>query len=178
MSSIDRSGGAVDARELWSPVFRASLLRRARSLERDFERAEDLVQETMLRALRTPGLEPGEMARRWCFVVLRNTFLSRKRKEAVEGRASTRLRVELDASTDPVAPEGAALQGALDSLPREFREVLALVELAGCSYVEAAKHLDVPLGTVMSRLHRAKLRLRQALVDPIASSEGPCDAGR
>ncbi len=171
MTPCERSRDASQLPEFFSQDFRATLLRRARFLERDVERAADLVQETMLRALRHTGLDPGEGARRWFYVVLRNTFLSRKRRERVDAGARDRLEHEGRVSLAPAAPESEPFHEALGALGVEFREVLALVELDGCSYAEAAEILKIPVGTVMSRLYRAKKRLRHALADPV--SEAP-----
>jgi len=127
--------------------------------------AEDLVQDACVRVLTKPRLvsddDLGYLLR-----VLRNTFISNRRTAA--RRPATAMapedleRFEANAATDPErAFEARALYGRIAELPEHQRDVLVAVDLLGLSYKDAADRLDVPTGTVMSRLYRA----RQALVD-------------
>lgn len=139
--------------------------------------AQDLVQDTMLRALRGwGGFRPGSNARAWLVTILRNTFINdyrRRRREPVT--------VELDDASphaiyDAVAdadPEGTffarivdeRVLAAVDALPAEFREVLVLSDMEGLGYAEIAAALDIPLGTLKSRLFRARRLLQRRLYD-------------
>jgi RNA polymerase sigma-70 factor (ECF subfamily) len=147
------------------------LLRVARSLTRNLHDAEDLVQETMLRAYRSIDRFDGRHPRAWLLTILRNAEANRHRRRRPQLLTEHQARLP-----DPVADGGdsaetaalhgtfdAALEHALDELPPDFREVVDLVDLAGLSYAEAAEVAGIPEGTVMSRLHRARRRLRGRL---------------
>ncbi|HXE57127.1 MAG TPA: sigma-70 family RNA polymerase sigma factor [Gemmatimonadales bacterium] len=153
------------------------LYRVALRLTRDPARAEDLVQETMLRAFRAwDRFTPGTNARAWLFAILRNGFINEYRRMRREPRM-----VELDAAEpgsihDAVAdtdPEGRFFSrivdeqvlAALDDLPPDFREVVVLSDVEGLPYAEIAELLGVPVGTVKSRLFRARRLLQRALYD-------------
>jgi RNA polymerase sigma-70 factor (ECF subfamily) len=143
--------------------------------------AEDLVQETFARALERFGqLRDPEKARGWLYAILRNAYLQRCRDERV-GRE-----VPLDAAGDlPGPPEGPLpeveperLQQALNELPEPFRTPVILFYFEDFSYRDIAEHLDVPVGTVMSRLARAKAHLRQRLVPlPVSAGRGRLNDG-
>jgi RNA polymerase sigma-70 factor (ECF subfamily) len=143
----------------------------ARYLTRDLHDAEDVVQEAYLRALRYFGGYRGGDARAWMLAIVRNTFHTWRRRERRE------MTQEFDEEQHSDAIEGAhpgalldaaldreSLERALDRLPTEFREVLVLRELEGMSYKEIGTVVGVPEGTVMSRLSRARERLRRALL--------------
>lgn len=160
------------------------LARFARALARDADDADDLVQETMLQAYRGyHTFHPGAEARRWLFTICRHAFL---RQRARAGRT-----VAWDAGADAVDAEGETLAAVRDhaaarrdgiddlfdridvapaidravaALPEPFRLAVALVDLAGLAYEEAAAALDVPVGTVRSRLFRARRLLQRALL--------------
>ena len=143
----------------------------ARWLTGDGHDAEDVVQEAFLRAYRSFDSFRGEDGRAWLLAVVRNTgYTWLKRNRGHEPAASFDEEIHV---TDSEAwnPERLALQSAareelraaLDKLPVEFREVIVLRELEGLSYKEIAAVADIPLGTVMSRLTRARTRLQQAL---------------
>jgi RNA polymerase sigma-70 factor (ECF subfamily) len=152
-----------------------ALYRVALRLTGDPVRAEDLVQDTMLKAYRSwRQYRPGTNAKGWLLTILRNTFINdyRRRKlepvpmdlEAAEPHAVFRDVAEAD-------PEGAFFDRivdakvieAIDALPTDFREVLVLSDMEGLSYAEIAEALDVPVGTVKSRLFRARRQLQAAL---------------
>ena len=143
----------------------------ARWLTRSDHDAEDVVQEAYLRAFRFFGGFRGGDAKAWLLTIVRNTSYSAWRRV---GEAGTT--VPLDEDTPEVedgalGPEDLLLQKAsgqevreaLDALPVEFREVVVLRELEGLSYKEMAEVTQLPIGTVMSRLARARARLRRGL---------------
>jgi RNA polymerase sigma-70 factor (ECF subfamily) len=141
-----------------------SLRRYARGLAGDRAQADDLVQDTLERALRHRGQRRGE-ARAWLFGIMHNLVIDhwRRRRHAHEDAAGD------DLPETPVAPAQAErlelrdLERALQRLPDEQREVLLLVAVEGFSYAQVAAAVRVPVGTVMSRLSRARERLRADL---------------
>jgi RNA polymerase sigma-70 factor, ECF subfamily len=149
------------------------LYRVARSLTRRGPDAEDLVQETMLRAYRSIDRFDGRHPRAWLLTILRNAHINsirRKRPELLDRPGEAEDRSMAMADGDP-GPEQVALDRRFDhevekaylALPDNFREVMDLVDIAGLSYQEAAAVLAVPEGTVMSRLHRGRKRVREQL---------------
>jgi RNA polymerase sigma-70 factor (ECF subfamily) len=129
--------------------------------------AEDLVQETMLRAHRAfDRYQTGTNARAWLF-----TILHRLRTDALRRRGRRPETVELIDDGPPVPPvhEAALASGheeitrALDGLPESFRSAVVLRDIEEYSYAEIAQMLGIPVGTVMSRIHRGRALLRQAL---------------
>lgn len=151
------------------------LRRRALRLTRSRARAEDLVQDAALRALRFEGrFVPGSSARAWLLKILDNTFLSERRRALLEQRVLLRAALEpgpwSSASSVEMSPGlTRGTERALDELGAPFAEVVRLVDAEGQSYAEASEALGVPLGTVMSRLFRARGRLRQTLGGPLSS---------
>lgn len=142
----------------------AALLRVARRLTLDQALAEDLVQETMLLAWRGfHGFEPGTNARAWLFKILMNTF----RGEARKARRELPGLGVVPAYVVPAHQEAAEIAEAVDALPVEQRTVLLLCVVEGFTSRETAGILDVPMGTVMSRLSRAREELRRSLA-PLA----------
>lgn len=147
------------------------LYRVARSRSVHAAEAEDLVQDTLLRAYKAVDRFDGRYPRAWLLTILRNTQINRARKrtpELLNDPDLTLGRVEADPQTAP-EPQvvdivfEAELDDALNSLPVKFREVVDLVDIGGASYHEAAQVLGLPVGTVMSRLHRARKRMRDQL---------------
>jgi len=142
----------------------------ARWLTRNDADAEDVVQEAYLRALKSFGGFHGSDGRPWLLTIVRHTcytWLKRNRSpEFAEFDEAIYLR-ETDAP-DPEASlimssEKRAVREALERLPVEFREVMVMRELEGLSYREIAAIAEIPVGTVMSRLARARKRLQAAL---------------
>ena len=144
----------------------------ARWLLRDRTEAEDAAQESMLRGLRFFRGYQGGDARAWLLRIVRNTCYDRLQKHGPEDSAT-----EFDEELHPQAdwtPEALAIAGddrdrlmrALESLPARFREVLVLREFEECSYKEIATITELPIGTVMSSLARAREKLKSALVAP------------
>jgi RNA polymerase sigma-70 factor, ECF subfamily len=149
------------------------LLRVARRLTRDASEAEDLLQDTLVRAYRGFARFDGRHPRAWLLTILRNTHRNRLRKRrpdlledevaqrvparGEDGREDGTAERALHEEFDPIVRE------ALASLSANHRAVIALVDLDGLTYQEAADVLDVPVGTVMSRLHRARGKVRAKL---------------
>jgi RNA polymerase sigma-70 factor (ECF subfamily) len=165
-----------EALDLADQVYRV-----ARRLVGSREEAEELVQETYIRAFRSwSSFTPGTNLRAWLFRILTNLNLDRGRKiqrtpdlqpleegdyflanrlAAVEGeRALDQERVVEKLSQDNVVE-------ALSEVPHDFRDVVVLVDIGDFSYADAAQILDVPIGTVMSRLHRGRRILKQKLAE-------------
>ncbi len=155
------------------PLF-DSLYNFAHWLTQNRDEAEDLVQETYAKALKGFGsFQPGTNFRAWIFRILRNTFLTSR-----TGLAATRT-VPLESEDEPEqtvavsreTPESILLeqagqqqvQAAFEQVPVIYREVLLLCDVEEMSYQEIADTLSVPIGTVMSRLYRARKALRAAL---------------
>ncbi|WP_028312154.1 RNA polymerase sigma factor [Derxia gummosa] len=158
----------------WLPRLR----RYARALARSREDADDLVQDTLERAWARPALWAGVAdMRAWLFGIMHNVNADRLRRPGLD---------LVDAGDTPpepaVAPDAPGrlalrdMQAALDRLPPEQREVLLLVTLEELSYAETARALDLPIGTVMSRLSRARERLRQLLDEPAPARPARAEA--
>jgi RNA polymerase sigma-70 factor (ECF subfamily) len=139
-----------------------ALRRFARALARDSEAADDLVQDTMVRALRGEHLFHGGDLRTWLFTILLN--LDRNRRRGLARRPVLATIEDVDPPGEPGADGSRPdIERGLALLPQEQREVLLLVTLEGLSYREAAEVQGVPIGTVMSRLSRARAGLRSHL---------------
>ena len=139
------------------------LRRYAWALLRDCEAADDLVQDTLERAISRWNQRRDGDLRAWLFAIQRNLFINGLRRRKARG---TRVGEEAlnDVPAPGMSPESHAglrdvLKG-LDALPEEQRSILLLVGVEDLSYEQAAQVLDIPLGTVMSRLSRARARLR------------------
>ena len=130
--------------------------------------AEDLTQQVFLTAQRNiGGLRSLVAAESWLFSILRNSFLRERQRKRPLLAADLDIHVDL-IPADPPAEEidQARLQAALDRLPDHFRLVVVMFYFQGCSYREIAEELDMPIGTVMSRLSRAKDCLRSLWLEP------------
>ena len=143
----------------------------ARFLMGNDQNAEDVVQEASLRAFRFFESFRGENSRAWFLSIVRNTsYTALKRHRSDE--ANVVVDEELHASQTPPMDAGVALdraqdrqtvRAAIEQLPPEFREAITLRELEGCSYKEIADVAGIPVGTVMSRLARARRQLQLIL---------------
>ncbi len=155
-----------------------TLYRGALRLTRDPDRAQDLVQDTYVRALRYQhSYQPGTNMRAWLFAIMRNLFWDRFRGgrpedlslDAENGDFALydRLKDESAKPEEQVLDHIAASEvvSAVEKLPPLHREVVLLVDVEGFSYKDAAEVLGVPIGTVMSRLHRARQQLQKQLYD-------------
>ena len=137
-----------------------ALRRFARALTRDTEIADDLVQDTLVRALRSEHLFHGGEVRTWMYTILAN--LNRNRLRSLARRPVMVPVDDGDAAVD--APEGGRdIERGLATLVDEQRDALLLVVLEGLSYREVAEIQGVPIGTVMSRLARARHQLKTFL---------------
>jgi RNA polymerase sigma-70 factor, ECF subfamily len=141
--------------------------------------AEDLVQETFLRAYRGfAGFQEGTNLKAWLYRILTNTFINSYRKKQREPKTVPDDNVEdwylydrLAAQSSEASAETTVLEtmpdedvkAALDALPEAFRMAVLLADVEGFSYKEIASILDIPIGTVMSRLHRGRRALEKAL---------------
>jgi RNA polymerase sigma-70 factor, ECF subfamily len=168
----DEYSSAGSFEELAMPLF-AKLYNFAHWLTQDRTEAEDLVQETYMKALKGfASFQPGTNFRAWMYKILRNTFLTSRTG------LKTSMTVPLDDEEDPVAepattetPESVllarvdrqAIENALEGLPVRFREIILLCDLEEMSYQEIADTLAIPIGTVMSRLSRARKAMRELL---------------
>jgi RNA polymerase sigma-70 factor (ECF subfamily) len=141
----------------------------ARWLCRNPDDAQDVVQESFLRAVRYGGQRPTESARAWLLQIVRNTchtWLARNRTKVAPAEALDEAAAPESAAPDLTAErrqDAAAVRGAIALLPDEFREVIVLREIEGLAYKEIAAIVSVPVGTVMSRLSRARERLKELL---------------
>jgi RNA polymerase sigma-70 factor (ECF subfamily) len=176
----DRVRFEEEALELADQVYRV-----ARRLVGSREEAEDLVQETYARAFRSwRSFTPGTNLRAWLFRILTNLNVDRGRRiqrspdlqpleegdyylanklAAAEGEQA----LDQDRVVERLSQDG--IVNALAEVPHDFRDVIVLVDIGEFSYAEAAQILDVPIGTVMSRLHRGRRILKQKLAEETLS---------
>jgi RNA polymerase sigma-70 factor, ECF subfamily len=177
----DRVRFEEEALELADQVYRV-----ARRLVSTREEAEDLMQETYARAFRAwRSFQPGTNLRAWLLRILTNLNIDRGRRQQRSpdlqpleegdyylynrleeaGRESNvdQERVEERLSQDDIV-------SALSAVPHDFRDVIVLVDIGDFSYAEAAQILDIPIGTVMSRLHRGRRVLKRELADQAVSA--------
>lgn len=147
-----------------------ALRRYARALTRDDGDAEDLVHDALVRAYERRGtFAPGRDLKRWLLSIVHNAFIDRGRVRAAETRRLAELAAPVEIAADPAQEHHlrlAEVRRAFMELPEEQRAALHLVAVEGMSYAEAAAALDVPVGTVMSRISRAREALR-ALDDAV-----------
>jgi RNA polymerase sigma-70 factor, ECF subfamily len=177
----DRVRFEEEALELSDQVYQV-----ARRLSGSREEAEDLVQETYARAFRAwRSFEPGTNLRAWLFRILTNLNIDRGRK--VQRSPDTQpleendyfLYNKLEETTGDGNPDERKVVDrlsqndavtALADLPHDFRDVVLLVDLADFTYSDAAQILDIPIGTVMSRLHRGRRMLKGSLAESVEES--------
>src|SRR3954464_904447 len=178
----DRVRFEEDALALSDQVFRV-----ARHLSGSREEAEDLVQETYARAFRSwRSFQPGTNLRAWLLRILTNLNIDRGRRNqrapqttpleandyylydklaASDGAPSDEERVVERLSQDDIV-------SALSAVPHDFRDAIVLVDIGDFSYQDAAQILDIPIGTVMSRLHRGRRILKRELADRAVTDGG------
>ena len=178
----DRVRFEEEALELADQVYNV-----ARRLVSSREEAEDLMQETYARAFRNwQSFEPGTNLRAWLLRILTNLNIDRGRRAQrtpamqplEEGDYFLYNRLEA-AAGEPGAAEERVLSrlsqnhvvDALADLPHDFRDVVVLVDIGEFSYAESAQILDIPIGTVMSRLHRGRRMLKKELADVAVEAE-------
>lgn len=154
-----------------------ALRRYALVLTRDAGQVEDLVQESLARALAAShGWRPGSDLRAWLLSITHNTFISGWRRDQVARTGLERVADTLPRPSQPVLPdlrvEARQVVDRLLSLPDGMREILLLAVVEEMSYREIADMLNIPLGTVMSRLARARIALRARVEDgPVTPQE-------
>jgi RNA polymerase sigma-70 factor, ECF subfamily len=183
----DESPARQGFEELAMPLLPA-LYNLARWLTRDAAEAEDIVQETLLKALRGfSGFAQGTNFKAWIFRILRNTYLSSR--SGLTAMRTVALDEELDEGTAARVPEGAidretpelnlmrladraALEDAMQQLTPPLLEVILLCDVEEMKYREIAAVLEIPLGTVMSRIARARAALRMNLEAHRSSAKG------
>ena len=176
VSSSQNNQPLAGFEDLAMPLF-DSLYNFARWLARDSNDAEDLVQETYLKALRSfASFQSGTNFRAWMFRILKNTFLSSC--STLERRMTVAMDSEEDGpelAVENQTPEtilmnrssSQQVQRAIDDLPVHYRETLLLCEVEEMSYQEIGEILSIPIGTVMSRLARARKAVRESVLsDP------------
>jgi RNA polymerase sigma-70 factor, ECF subfamily len=158
--------------ELAMPLF-AKLYNFAQWLTQDRAAAEDLVQETYMKALKGfSSFQQGTNFRAWMYKILRNTFLTSK--TGLKVTMTVTLDDEENAVPEPATAETpesillastdrASIEAALEELPVKFREIILLCDVEEMSYQEIAETLAIPIGTVMSRLSRARKAMRESL---------------
>ena len=141
-----------------------SLRRYALALARNRDDAEDLVQETLVRAISgSRTFRPNGDLRSWLFGILHNVHVNGVRREQVRARGASAIEAMAYGQLPPNQPDHVELTRTIEAfstLPDEQRRVLTLVAVEGMSYQEAARQLDIPLGTLMSRLARGREALR------------------
>ena len=154
-------------------------------LTRNHAEAEDLVQETYVRALPAMGrLRTDSNTKGWLFTILRNVWLNQLRKwrngpqmiemEGDDGIANSIVEPSKDSHDLYVSKlEAEQVRAAIEELPADFREIILLREYEDLSYQEIANVLDCPVGTVMSRLGRARAKLRVLLSTTLKRSDHP-----
>lgn len=157
------------------------LRRFAYALAGDSVRGDDLVQEGCARAFASlSSFQPGTRLDAWMYRIIRNVWLNTIRASRARGEV-----VDLDDTPEPAGEDGRDVTEsrltlnrvlhAMGKLPREQQELITLVCIEGVSYQEAAKILDIPLGTVTSRLARGRRALYAMAVEGTATSEGEHD---
>ncbi|MBD3181850.1 sigma-70 family RNA polymerase sigma factor [Candidatus Poribacteria bacterium] len=152
-----------------------SLYSAALRMTRDGNEAEDLVQDAYLRAYRFfDKFEKGTNFKAWLFKILKNIYINKYRKRSKMPQMVEVSDVEVVGElSDTYTPENEIfdklldddLTSAIEDLPEEFRFAIILSDVEGLSYKEIANVLDIPIGTVMSRLHRGRKLLRESLKD-------------
>jgi RNA polymerase sigma-70 factor (ECF subfamily) len=143
----------------------------ARWLLRNEQDAQDVVQEAYLRAFRSFGGFHGSNGRAWLLTIVRNTSYTLLKKNHAVDLSTTfdeEVHVSVDESVSPAtilerSEDAELIREAMDELPAEFREILALRHQEGLSYKEIADIAQIPSGTVMSRLARARAKLKECL---------------
>jgi len=151
----------------------------ARWLTKSDADAEDVVQDAYVRALRFFSSLRGDDARSWLFTIVRNTWYGRFTRATGPNQPTVYDDMKHDRPDDGLDPEALVMQQqavervqrAVQELPTDFREMIVLRELEGLSYKQIAVVVGIPIGTVMSRLARARERL-QAILRPSAPPRG------
>lgn len=182
LANSDASYNDIERTDIFNREFMPhinSMYNFAFRLTMDEDDANDLVQDTYLKAFRfISSFEQGTNAKAWLFRILKNSFINDYRKRSkepskvdyqeVETTYNSEDAAEVDRTTDLRIESvqdmiGDEVANALNSLPVDFRTVIILCDIEGFTYEEMAKILDIPIGTVRSRLHRARNLLKDKL---------------
>lgn len=151
----------------------------ARTFCREPDKADDLVQETLTRGLSSiHQFRPGTSMKSWLFTIMRNAFYTRVKIETREAPGATDC-ASLRPATDPTqewSARGREIAQAIQRLPQQQREVLVLIGVLGVSYTEAAGICGCAMGTIKSRLNRARLKLLDELGEASPDSSLEHDA--
>ncbi|MGE0641765.1 MAG: sigma-70 family RNA polymerase sigma factor [Thermoanaerobaculia bacterium] len=183
MAKVSEPGPAVERADFETAAmpFLDSLYNTAYRLARNAQDAEDLVQETFLKGYRSYAqFTPGTNLKAWLFKILKNTFINQYRKRQSAPAESDFAAIEesfeseiADGAAGQIKnPEEEALerafdenvQRALDGLPPDYRMAVLLADIEGFSYREVAEILEIPVGTVMSRLYRGRKLLEETML--------------
>ena len=194
MGSLDAMADQASFAELAMP-YMSALYSAALRMTRNPSDAEDLVQETYLRAYRGfGGFKEGTNLKAWLYKILTNTYINSYRAKKRRPEQTELDDVEdfylykrlggleaVDADRSPEAEvldsiPDEAVKRALEDLPEQFRMAVLLADVEGFSYKEIAEIMDVPIGTVMSRLHRGRKQLQKRLWD-LAEERGLVPSG-
>lgn len=158
-----------EAFDRWVLPELGTMFRVAVAITRDHAEAEDLVQDSLVRAYRALDRFDGANPRAWLLTIVRNTHINRNRRrrpellhepERIDQRAPTASGADVEALA---AIFDARVEAALRDLPEGQQAVIELVDVAGLSYQQAADALGLPTGTVMSRLHRGRKQIKKKL---------------
>jgi RNA polymerase sigma-70 factor (ECF subfamily) len=156
------------------------LFRLAMWMERDRQEAEDLVQETLMQALRSfDRFTPGTNCRAWLITILHNIRGNRRRarvrRQAVEAHADWSIETVAFVPPVPAHITDEDILAALKGIPEPYQDIILLCDVEELSYKEIAAALEIPVGTVMSRLHRGRAQLRKVLT--ASGVLAPCASG-
>jgi RNA polymerase sigma-70 factor (ECF subfamily) len=189
-SSDARTTLSPDEFETMTAALARPLMAAALRLTRRRADAEDLVQETLFRAVRSlRTFERGTRFNAWIFRILRNAYINRGKHEA-GAPVAVDMTESGAAAPSPVVPElrdveeldriadehfDERVKAAVDRLPEPYRVAMVLFALGGLSYQEVADAIEAPIGTVMSRLHRARAQLKADLIDYARSERRPTE---
>jgi len=159
----------------------AAMRRYARALARHDQDADDIVQDALVRAIEREGsFDPARARRPWLMAIVHNVFVTRKRREAAEARRDMRFAETLLSRVDPEQEQMTRLSEvarAFAALPDSQRATMHLIAVEGMNYQEAADVLGVPIGTIMSRLSRARTAMRRRDASPQLRIVGGRDDG-
>ncbi len=186
MSTASGPTASQAAFESLALQYLSDLMGSALRMTRNWEDAQDLTQDTLVRAFRGfAGFQPGTNFKAWVFRIMVNTYINSQRRTARRPRTVSWEDVPGESEVggfDPLAedsrPEGTtlaalpdeALQRALDNLPDEFRTPVLLCDVEDVPYKDIARLLGIPLGTVRSRIFRGRQRLREGLTQGAAAA--------
>jgi RNA polymerase sigma-70 factor (ECF subfamily) len=181
-TAVNGAAERDEAFDRWVLPELATMYRVAVAITRDHAEAEDLVQDSLVRAYQALDRFDGANPRAWLLTIVRNTHINRNRRrrpgllhdpDGIDRQAQTAPGADIEALA---AIFDTQVEQALRQLPEDQQAVIELVDVAGLSYQQAADALGVPTGTVMSRLHRGRKRIKRKLSG--VALPGIADTGR